>query len=275
MKNLEAAPKAVIKFLNDGKKVVVVGKLNNAEYIVQEIFCTESGGEIPSGDQFVVRSVHDKPLQSYAEKTIVKNKATLAKLQGEIDTAYSNTRKIQRIAAAKIRSLSAIAKEATVDSLDELEMFVAGEIKYLLRISWRGCQIGPLDGMLAENDSFRDYGIKLLSLFGEADGTLQWRIHQYSDHSGGSDQVCFATSLQDATAKAQSLYDERVKTWRNGGKEPPPSLDWLRGGGGNLDIPSDVKNWYAAKSENSRKERIGKLEAELRKLRKEQEVDDG
>jgi len=42
------------KYTNDGKKVGIVGKLNAEQTIVQEIFITESGQEIPSGENFVV-----------------------------------------------------------------------------------------------------------------------------------------------------------------------------------------------------------------------------
>jgi len=47
-----------IKFTSDGKKVAVVGKLNAQETIVQEIFVS-NGNEIPSGENFVVKSLHD------------------------------------------------------------------------------------------------------------------------------------------------------------------------------------------------------------------------
>lgn len=44
------------KFLSDGRKVVVVGALNNQETIVQEVFVTQQGDEIPGGERFVVKS---------------------------------------------------------------------------------------------------------------------------------------------------------------------------------------------------------------------------
>jgi hypothetical protein len=35
-----------IKYLSDGRKVVVVGQLNQTETIVQEVFVTEAGDEL-------------------------------------------------------------------------------------------------------------------------------------------------------------------------------------------------------------------------------------
>lgn len=49
-----------IKYTDDGKKVLVVGKLNAQQTIVQEIFVS-AGQEIPSGENFVVKSLHDAP----------------------------------------------------------------------------------------------------------------------------------------------------------------------------------------------------------------------
>ena len=58
-----------IKFTTDGKKVIVIGSLNSQEKIVQEIFIV-GGSEIPSGEHFVVKSLHDAPAVSWKEKNI-------------------------------------------------------------------------------------------------------------------------------------------------------------------------------------------------------------
>lgn len=54
------------KYTNDGKKVAIVGKLNADQTIVQEIFITENGQEIPSGENFVVTSLHDQPVKKWS-----------------------------------------------------------------------------------------------------------------------------------------------------------------------------------------------------------------
>jgi len=64
------------KFLNDGRKVKVIGKLNNQEMIVQEIFVTKSGDEIPSGESFTAKSLHDEPVLSYKDKEAMKKAET-------------------------------------------------------------------------------------------------------------------------------------------------------------------------------------------------------
>jgi hypothetical protein len=54
------------KYTNDGKKVAIVGKLNADQSIVQEIFITKNGQEIPSGENFVVTSLHDQPVKKWS-----------------------------------------------------------------------------------------------------------------------------------------------------------------------------------------------------------------
>ncbi len=70
------------KFLTDGRKVAVLGKLNNAEYIVQEIFVTPAGEEIPSGENFTAKSLHDAPIESYHKKEEARQKAYVEKAKG-------------------------------------------------------------------------------------------------------------------------------------------------------------------------------------------------
>ena len=59
-----------IKYTSDGKKVVVVGALNSKETIVQEVF-VQGETEIPSGENFVVKSLHNSPSISWKEKNLL------------------------------------------------------------------------------------------------------------------------------------------------------------------------------------------------------------
>ena len=68
-----------IKYTTDGRKVVIIGDLNQTEKIVQEIFVTEDGAEIPSGERFVVKSLLDTPAKSWKEKNIADLEARYEK----------------------------------------------------------------------------------------------------------------------------------------------------------------------------------------------------
>lgn len=68
-----------IKYTTDGRKVVVIGDLNQTEKIVQEIFVTKDGDEIPSGERFVVKSLLDAPAKSWKEQELIKLEARFEK----------------------------------------------------------------------------------------------------------------------------------------------------------------------------------------------------
>jgi 23S rRNA C2498 (ribose-2'-O)-methylase RlmM len=70
-----------LKYTSDGKKVSVIGKINQTEFIVQEIFVTESGDEIPSGENFTAKSLHDKPVISWKEKRIYEYELKYKKIE--------------------------------------------------------------------------------------------------------------------------------------------------------------------------------------------------
>ena len=69
------------KFLPNGKKVVVCGKINKSEYIVQEVFVTDDGSEIPSGENFTTTQLLDVPAKTYADKKREEVEASISKLE--------------------------------------------------------------------------------------------------------------------------------------------------------------------------------------------------
>jgi len=68
-----------IKYTTDGKKVVIIGDLNQTDKIVQEIFVTENGDEIPQGERFVVKSLLDEPAKSWKETRLEELEARYEK----------------------------------------------------------------------------------------------------------------------------------------------------------------------------------------------------
>ena len=73
------------KYTTDGKKVIVVGNLNSQEKIVQEIFIV-NGNEIPSGENFVAKSLHDAPAVSWKETELQKLESRYEKDKKEWDS---------------------------------------------------------------------------------------------------------------------------------------------------------------------------------------------
>jgi hypothetical protein len=104
---------------------------------------------------------------------------------------------------------------------------------------------------------------------GEADGTLTWRLHQYSDHSGGGEELFMAHSLEHAVAIAQKDFDEAADNWRAGTRRSPYCVDFCKHNGKTiaLKIPDDGLDFHKKQKADDVARRIVALEAELAKLR--------
>ena len=259
------------KFLKDGRKVVVLGKLNATESIVQEIYCREDGSEIPQGEQFVEKNLLDEPLQTYKEKQCAVIDKRLKKMQAEADALQQSVRKAQARAKAKAQALSALVSNAAAEQLKTLEMFVAGEITHVVRVNSLGCTIKPFDEEIEKlEDGWSGWKLRLLSLFGRTDGSLAWCLNTYSDHSGSSWTVIPARSKAEALEIAQREFDRHVGIWRERREENknacPPKPGWLRHSD-KLVVPADVTFYWRDRAKTERAAQIKRVQDELDKLK--------
>lgn len=71
-----------IKYTTDGRKVLVLANLNSQEKIVQEIFVINNI-EVPSGENFVVKALHDAPAISWKEAELKKLHESYEKQKAE------------------------------------------------------------------------------------------------------------------------------------------------------------------------------------------------
>jgi len=257
------------KYTTDGKKVAVIGKLNNAETIVQEIYVGKDGSEIPAGEQFVVKSLLDEPRETWLSKKTREIEDTYKRMDKELDRRCREMRSAEDFAKAKVASLKKLGNAAADEQLATLEAFAEGKITHLVEsASYSGPTIAPFDEKLADYWDGRVEGIKLLTLFGESDGSLSWRLNQYSDGSGGRHEVIPVWSYDEAVSIVQGLHDARIQAWRDGKITSPPSPKWDRMPDG-ITSPDDVVEFHRAKRDEQRKQRIEKLREELGKLEKE------
>lgn len=213
------------KFLTDGRKVAVIGKLNNAEYIVQEIFVTASGEEIPSGENFTTRSIHDAPLESWHTKEVARQKAFVERAQGELESINKKIKEKNSLLKAKADMLanSPELKDLFGIKSKTIAMFMTGTIKYLVIDSY---EIVPPVSMEDEIISWestwsdRSYeSIKLCSILGRSKGDIEYNIHSYSDGSGSATRVWPCETLDEAKETIHTLASARINANRLSMKE--------------------------------------------------------
>lgn len=257
-----------IKYTSDGKKVLVVGKLNATQHIVQEIFVT-NGQEIPSGANFVAESLHDAPAESWKAKNLRELEARYEKEKAAIERETSAMQDRFRVAQEKAKArtvqLLAFAKSADDAQLQRLHALLAGEITHFYIDYYKPQIVTWDDEIVFQTDRnwgrLKVEGMRLLSLFGRSDGSLDYRISDYSDGSGSWRRIVPCRSYEEALAEAQAQLDAQAALYVSG-ERGYISFDEWRGIKG-IRLPAEA---FAKHVENQRKnaaERIAKLRAEI------------
>lgn len=184
------------KFLSDGRKVAIIGKLNNDETIVQEIFVTESGDEIPSGERFITKSLHDSPVKSYKQKEAERSELRMNQLKVEKLQCEKEVRAIQSKLQgfrAIFKQVDALANNIEEKDLDVLVSVMSGSCKWVVFDGYEVTAPQPYDeNLIRYENSYGDRrfeSIKLVSFMGRVDGDPEYRLHQYSDNSGSSQKI--------------------------------------------------------------------------------------
>jgi hypothetical protein len=252
-----------IKYLPNGKKVSVVGKLNGAEYIVQEIYVGSDGSEIPAGENFVVKSLLDEPRQTWQQKEVEHYEKRLKEIEAEYESVSAKVAKHQRLAAAKIKVLRDVASHAAAEQLETLEDFIAGNIKYLVISRWSKVEVVPFSKAIDIDERYYE-GMKLVSIFGHCDGRLDYRVNQYTDGSGSWAKVEACRDMESATEICQQLYDEAVERWRNGDAKTPPVDDLVSGT--DIVLAQDAVEYWVEVKKQRKADEIKRLKDQLAKL---------
>jgi hypothetical protein len=209
------------KYTSDGKKVVIVGKLNAQETIVQEIFVS-GGSEIPSGEHFVVRSLHDAPAESWKEKNLREVEERYERTKRELESKEKEARRRLNLAAAKAHEkatcLMAFANNSEDSQLDLLRAFLAGEITHFAITDCDPKIITVDDTKNFQTDNHygetRLEAMKLISVFGSSGGKLDYRINQYRDGSGSSKTIIPCRSYAEAVGHLQKYCDESIERYK-------------------------------------------------------------
>jgi hypothetical protein len=203
-----------VKFTNDGRKVAVLDKLNSDGWIVQEIFVAGDGSEILSGKNFIEKSLHDALPVSWKES---KLKELEKRYEREKDEWERRIKKQDEEVRRKYAELYAITKalqemashlkkpESRLEFVRFLD-FLSGGIKWVVINEYNVPQIAEF----SEHElccwwNGRCDGLKLVTLFGRSDGSLNYRINTYMDGSGSGKDVYPFASYEEAFDKFKEL----------------------------------------------------------------------
>lgn len=208
------------KFTPDGKKVVVCGKINSTEYIVQEVYVTESGDEIPSGENFTAKTLLDEPAMTYKQKEEIKTHNNLERLKKEWDDQRKNNRLIMEEAKA----VAALLKRNNflVEKLPNFDWgsfcdAITGNVKYAIRTT-HGLSITSFEEEIFSWDNYygerRFDGLKALSLISVGsyrDASPEFCVSSYSDGSGSNKHIAYIKTDEELKTFIEDYLDKQFK----------------------------------------------------------------
>lgn len=251
------------KYTTDGKKVAIVGKLNNTETIVQEIFVSENGSEIPAGENFVVKSLLDEPAKTWkqteTENIEKKYNSALNGLRNATDKLQKETREMSEYTRAKMQWMKGIADNITQEWFELVYGFVAGEYTHFICQNYHSWRIVTFDEYMKANEygGVRAFGI--YTGYSNKQVAPLFKIAQYSDGSdNGWNTVACCRSYEDALIQSKNLIaaedqlSERVIDFAKKYK---------------IEIPAEKMAAYLEVKEAARLKKISDLEKEIERLK--------
>lgn len=205
------------KFLSDGRKVVVVGALNNQETIVQEVFVTQQGDEIPGGERFVVKSLHDQPVETWSSREKAKQEKAIADAKLKIEKINSEISNLQNTLSfwrEMVKQVKAFSDHINGADLDHFADVMTGKVRFAVRLGYGLPSIERFEEYMSSIDNYygrkKFEGIKCLSVLGSTNGDIALRVNRYSDGSGGSDDVEFYKTIEEARDSVKRIALDRL-----------------------------------------------------------------
>lgn len=194
------------KFLSDGRKVAVLGKLNAVESIVQEIFVTDSGVEIPSGENFTTKNLHDEPVKSYQQKQLERIELDIKSVQRKKEDIESEITGIRNKLSAYrdiLKSVSMLADNINEQDFSHFLNVITGNIKYAVPISYSTpVEIEDAIEYMSQIDNQwrggKYEGLRLISVLGSSEGDIGYKLNRWHDGSGSYTSVMFFGEIDEA-----------------------------------------------------------------------------
>jgi hypothetical protein len=222
-----------IKYI-DKKKVVVVGKVNSTDTIVQEIYIV-NGAEVPQGENFVVKTekLKDSPSETWEEMQIriakEKYKKEVEKYERLTRQKNAEMRRIVNVTDRKITELKMIDKNLNSEQFETFYNFISGRYKYIVKECYSDCEIiGFNTAIYNSGETHYDYQLKLITFFGRENGFISVKLNQYSDGSGVNYTIHPFKKYDDAVSfvkkkicDKKEVYDGDIKTAEKYGFEIP------------------------------------------------------
>ena len=190
----------------------VAGRYGHDHFVRPEVEFSTPDGDVDSSfegaavwHEFFLappRAVIDKEIEALEEKATA--------LRAEV---YQLGREKSEVEQDVIARKARLSKHAQLKQLDD---FITKGVACYVTCDYCG-EINTKGFNGTKSDYGRD-SFRLLSLFGDSKGQLNWRLNLYSDGSGNYIECIPCASNEDAKAAVAELLNRRWDQWRKDGK---------------------------------------------------------
>jgi chromosome segregation ATPase len=205
-----------MKYLRNGQVVEILCELPDQRgFVVLKYYDNPEGGQYLDDQKKVVERVYDSPPVEHIDKRVREAEAKLRDLEGAIHNANRELRTVEQERKAILGKLQ------QMPALRRLEAWIDGKVTHFVTSSYGHIEVVPKNKMICDGDSgnrgrLADGRMKLVTLFGDADGSLMWGANQYRDGSGSTNTEChLCCSEQEAKELAATMIDRDLASKEN------------------------------------------------------------
>jgi len=253
--------KGATVYLIDGQECVYEGEIGG-KHLVRQVLETEEGEEL--SDIIIAQGVFLSPPTVKLADEVRELNDRLTDLRAEAANLHKEISESQRSRKA---ILTVISQEK---GLERIADFIAGRITHAMVVDRGEARIQTLESVLKmRNEYGRDKAIKLITLFGQSRGSLEFKINEYQDGSGTNQTIFLFTSEADAAEALRSWVSSKWDEWRTGKiKEYYLGNAIESAAAGGIEIPADVKLAFSEHVRRGKEEVVNRARAELEKAEK-------
>lgn len=248
----------------DGEMALYVSTAHGGGYIVQPLIEDGDGVSEPESHYAdgvaIWPTVYSKPPQPKLDAEIAAQSEKLAALTREV---YAMERQKREVSAGMRETKERLQQHAALRYVDD---YLAGKFKMFVRFPSYGAPTIEPAAVCLDHDDRYDKGQKLLTLFGDTKGELQWRINRYKDGSGTWSEVFPIADEAEGIAVIRERYTAAVAEWRaqpDDRKHYGVAIAWAELPREWLTPPQDVLDYISSAKAKAFNERAAKLRAEL------------
>lgn len=201
-----------IKYTVDGRKVHIDSKLNENEYIIQEILI-KNGKEVLGDKKTVIEigQLYDElpdVAKTWKEKRLeeieLRYERFYDRKEKELNELERAHREMTGTLKMKMRDIKAVCENVRPEVFQMVEDYLSGKFKYFVVTNYH-IKIVTMDYI---NETY-DGKLRLISIFGKSDGTMTYARGEYYDYSGGHTTIIPFETYEEAVAYVSEYINNK------------------------------------------------------------------